>query len=126
MKFCKGYEDDAGIDIYLQRPASFLPKQFQWVDLGVSVSIPRGYLGLIQPRSSASMRGIMIANCPIDPGYTGNLHAMIFNCSNETINFKPGERICQLVVVKCEPNILGITPIKDGVRGNNCEGSTNV
>lgn len=123
-RLSKAYQNDVGMDISVTKIISLLPKQYLWIDLDMSIEVAPGYLGLIQPRSSAAKRGILIANCPIDPDYTGSIHVMVFNCSNETITISPGEKFCQLVMVRCEPNPYGIVARKSGLRGNNGEGST--
>lgn len=124
MRLRKAYKNDAGTDILLDKPVSLLPKQFVWVDLHMSVLIKPGYFGLVQPRSSAAKRGLLIANCPIDADYTGSIHAMVFNASNETINYAEGESFCQIVVVKCKPNIFKVKPLKQGKRQDHKEGSS--
>ena len=50
-------------------------------------------------RSSISKKNITIGNAPIDASYTGEIHMMVSNNSNETLEFEVGERLAQLVII---------------------------
>jgi dUTP diphosphatase len=73
---------------------------------GVKVQLPKGYAGLLLPRSSIYKTGPWVmANSVglIDTDYTGELKA-VFRCTSDDwdINTPPyelGERICQLMIV---------------------------
>lgn len=73
---------------------------------GLSVNIPKGYVGLIFPRSSISKKSLMLTNSVgvIDHGYNGEI-LFKFKVTAEygTANFyKPGDRIGQLVLMPLE------------------------
>ena len=107
-KFFKSYKKDAGTDIVMSETVTLKAKEMTDVPLRVNVNPPRRHLAIVCPRSSYAMKGIFIANCPIDSGYTGNIRAIVYNSSNEDIVVHQGERFCQFIVLKCKPNILGI------------------
>ena len=50
-------------------------------------------------RSSISKKNIVIGNAPIDASYTGEIHMMVSNNSNDEIHFEKGERLAQLVII---------------------------
>lgn len=119
----KAYEDDAGYDlyayvrwdygIYADGKNTFLeitPYEVFCVHTGIAVSIPKGYVGLVLPRSSITKRGIKIAQGTgvIDSGYQGqvNVEVVLDQATAEECAFdegypiiKHGERIAQLVIV---------------------------
>lgn len=89
---------DVGADVYLPEFFMLKPKVMNKVPLGIAVHIPQGFEGQIRPRSGTLLRGIEIHNPPIDPGYTGEIHALVSLTGDEPIAIATGERICSLVV----------------------------
>lgn len=79
------------------------------VPLGTRVSIPNGYAGKIIPRSGLAARhGITILNAPglIDPGYKGEVMAVLFNTDPQPFKIEPGDRVAQLAIVKVEHPVM--------------------
>jgi dUTP pyrophosphatase len=76
------------------------------VPTGVSVAIPVGYAGFIQPRSGLALtHGITCLNTPglIDSGYRGELKVLLINTDPDAdFEIKRGERIAQLVIQAVE------------------------
>ena len=50
-------------------------------------------------RSSISKQNITIGNAPIDASYTGEIHMMVSNNSENLVHFYKGDRLAQLVVI---------------------------
>lgn len=123
-RLLKGYKDDAGVDIILDKDVTFMPHKTTSVNLNMSIDVPIGHMCLICPRSSAAKKGISISTSIIDPGYTGKVHAIVHNVSNDIINFKKGEAFCQFVIQE----VIGFdAKIKnEGVRGDNKFGSSDL
>lgn len=121
----KGYMQDAGCDIILQRNAMFRPMCTQILELDLQVDIPEGFMGMLIARTSAAIKGLNVAMCPIDPHYNGKVNAIVHNISHDTIVYKKGESFCQLVIVPMlvltEPPI---TIRKSGTRNDGKFGST--
>ena len=73
---------------------------------GISVAIPKGYAGLVLPRSGLAMRhGVAPVNTPglIDSGYRGEVMVPLVNHDLEaTFCVERGMRIAQLVLVRAE------------------------
>ena len=99
-RFLKGYSEDAGIDIIIDSNLTFMPHKTTVVSLNLSIDVPIGHMCIICPRSSAAKKGISISTSIIDPGYLGNIHAIVHNVSNDILEFKKGESFCQFVIVK--------------------------
>lgn len=126
---------DAGADVYAPTDETIPAHGSVCYDLGFGVEIPEGYVGLVFPRSGKAGKGIGMELPPIDCGYTGNIHAVLTNHTDEDYLITEGERIAQLVILPA------ITPVfrfmeeteetkakalieAEGARGNNGFGST--
>lgn len=96
-RFVKGYIDDAGVDIILDRDVTFMPMSTTTIDLNVNITPEISSAAFLCARTSAAQRGIQVAACPIDPFYTGNVSAIVTNISNDIISYKKGEAFCQYV-----------------------------
>lgn len=119
------HEYDAGIDIPFSTEVILAPKETTVVNTMVRVAIPRGMLGMLISRSSAAKKGLIVAMSPIDSGYTGDIHVIVSNTSNNTYKFLPGEAIAQIVVMPCTLVELTAGSIDDD-RGNGAFGSTSL
>ena len=95
----KGTDGSAGYDLYVDDVEWH--RHSQMVKYGVSVEIPKGYVGLIIERSSLHHRDIKIMNTlgVIDSDYRGELMTPVM-IPNHTMVVN-GERLTQLVVVPC-------------------------
>lgn len=139
----RSHEDDAGLDMYAAESKKVTIND-HLVRLGVGVDIPRGYVGLLLPRSSMNKQGIVTLLGVIDSGYTGEVKAAfvselkfsIYNYNSYATSFpvsdlQPGEfeihkgdRICQLVVVPIMCVDACWDTEKEDERGDNGFGST--
>ena len=95
----KGYDADAGIDIILKDDVVILPLSTMKIDLGVKITPDEGTMSYLCARTSAANRGLIVAMCPIDPNYVGDVSAMVHNVSNDVLVFRKGESFCQVVTV---------------------------
>lgn len=93
------YDNDAGIDIKLIKDITIAPHSTETVGCGFGLKLPAGVMAQIITRSSISKKNIVIGNAPIDSSYTGEIHMMVSNNSNEELHFKIGERLAQLVII---------------------------
>jgi len=116
---------DAGIDIPLESPLMLRPGVVYPVTIptGLSVEIPKGFMGMLIPRTSAARRGIHIAASPIDSGYTGIIHMIITYTGTHIELINEGESIAQLVILPCILAEL-VTEIENDDRGAGAFGST--
>lgn len=89
---------DVGADVYLPCDFTLEPGKVNKVPLGIAIALPNGYEGNLRARSGSLLRGIITHNPAIDPGYTGEIHALVSITGKEPIELKAGERICSLVI----------------------------
>lgn len=90
---------DAGADVF--SPVAFDIPGHGTVKLclEISVHIPNGYVGFVMPRSGNAANGLSVAPVPIDPSYTGKIHAIITNQKSGLMRVYAGDKVAQLVVM---------------------------
>jgi dUTP pyrophosphatase len=97
----------AGMDVRANLAESVVlgPLERAMVPTGLFVELPAGYEMQVRPRSGlAAKHGLTVLNSPgtIDADYRGEICVILVNLSSEPFEVKPGERIAQLVVARCE------------------------
>lgn len=118
-------DGSAGYDLYATRIITETTTQIRY-GTGVAVEIPKGYCGLIFPRSSICNRGLQLSNCVgvIDSDYRGEITA-VFNLQYPYQIYEVGERIAQMVVVPCETlDFEVVNELEETKRGIGGYGST--
>lgn len=97
---------DAGADLCTRIDITIKPGERVLVPTGISIALPNGYVALVHPRSGLAIKfGISIVNTPgtVDAGYRGELQVILINHDlTESISFKKGDRIAQLVIQQVE------------------------
>ena len=95
----KAHKHDAGFDLAIPDSVELAPFERKTVDLRVRVLIPRGFVGLIFPRSSMTLQGVGVPTGVIDAGYTGHIRLVLVNRSSKPKLFVATERVAQLLIV---------------------------
>ena len=118
----RAHANDVGADVFAPYDLKINPRETVKIPLGFGLTIPPGFGGFIFPRGSIAAQGLSVSLNPVDPDYTGEVHAVITNMSPETYSISASDRIGQLVIIPCA--ICNFTT--DGVaeRGDNGFGST--
>ena len=97
---------DAGADLTTRIDLTINPGERMLVPTGISIALPNGYVALVHPRSGLAIKhGISMVNTPgtIDAGYRGELQVILINHDlAQSVSFKKGDRIAQLVIQKVE------------------------
>lgn len=121
---------DAGVDLRASADVTIAARGGRaLVPTGISIAIPDGYAGFIQPRSGLAYKhGVTVLNTPglIDSGYRGELKVLLIN-TDPTTDFEVvrGERIAQLVIQAYEEvNFEEVQNLPDSERGLGGFGST--
>lgn len=101
------------------------------VPTGISIAIPAGHAGFIQPRSGLALKhGLTVLNTPglIDSGYRGELKVLLINTDPDAdFEVTRGERIAQLVIQRYEQvDFVEVVELDDSSRGEGGFGSTGV
>lgn len=118
----RAHDNDSGADVFAVSDVVLEPRTTTKVGIGLGVKIPDGYDIVMHCKSGMSSKGIWVSNAPIDAGYTGEIHAILYNATDEPVLIKEGEKISQMVV---RPVIYAdfVTDLKDA-RGADGFGST--
>ena len=103
-KYSKG--GDAGADIVTRIDLTLEPGERALAPTGIAIALPNGYVALVHPRSGLAIKhGISMVNTPgtVDAGFRGELQVILINHDlTESVSFKKGDRIAQLVIQKVE------------------------
>jgi dUTP pyrophosphatase len=118
----RAHAGDAGYDLRSVEEVSLPPGGRALVRTGISVAIPRGYAGLVLPRSGLAMRhGIAPVNTPglIDSGYRGEIMVPLINHDpEETFRVERGMRVAQLILTRAEDvNFAEVEVLEAGTDG---------
>lgn len=75
------HEGDAGFDLCSMEDVTLFPGQWKKVKSGISCAIPRGFVGLVTPRSGLGCEGLVLKNTVgvIDSPYRGEIGLPLFN-----------------------------------------------
>lgn len=128
-----GSEFAAGADLYAiihneENKIEILPGETAFIDTGIVMEIPNGYVGLIYARSGlACKQGLAPANKVgvIDSDYRGNIMVALYNQSNETRIVSEGDRIAQIIIQPVEQFGFKVKEnLSDTIRGNGGFGSS--
>lgn len=124
----RSYPTDAGADLASPETIKLFPNTHAFIDLGLSIELPPGTVGLIFARSGLGSRnGIRPRNCVgvIDEKYRGTLGIMVENASDEFYTIHQGDKIAQLVVVPIlTPDFEIVDELDETDRGAGGFGST--
>lgn len=77
---------------------------------GVCMQAPPGTYIRIAPRSGLSLKGIVLSAGVVDPGFTGELQAVILNFSGFEYTFNKGDRIAQAIFEGVHPYPISFIP----------------
>lgn len=89
----------AGFDMCAPERVVIEPDQTYWVESGVAMAIPEGYVGLIWPRSGLAYKfGADTLGGVIDADYRAEVKIGLINHGKQPIEIAAGERVCQLIV----------------------------
>lgn len=121
----KAHATDAGYDLYA------VSKAYDDVGnvvygTGIAVEIPRGYVGLVFPRSSIARTSLTLSNSVgvIDSGYRGEIMAK-FRISKIGTEYQRGERVAQLIIIPYpEIEFEEVEELSDSDRGTGGYGSS--
>lgn len=124
-------DGDAGMDLTVTRIISETEYNITY-GYDIAFEIPRGYVGLLFPRSSVRNKNLVLSNCVgvIDSGFRGEIQTTFKKIScvdNEYLEPKYyiGERACQIIILPYPRiRIIESKELSDSERGDGGFGST--
>ena len=93
---------DAGLDLYAADTTTLQPGERALVPCGIAIAIPKGHVGLVNPRSGLAVdHGLTVLNGPgtIDAGYRGELKVLLINLGQDAVEIRHGQRVAQLLLL---------------------------
>lgn len=127
----KAHDTDAGFDCYA-RTCEVLTETMQVrYNLGFSIEIPEGHVGLVFPRRSVCRQDLQLSNSVgvIYSGYSGEVSA-VFNLvairgEFDVKIYKTGDRVAQLIIIPYpEVQLVESDTLSETERGKGGYGST--
>lgn len=97
-------------------------------DTGIALEIPKGYVGLVFPRSSIADKELLLTNSVgvIDSGYRGSIKAKFKHTKTNPNIYNIGDRIAQLIILPYPHiNFKEVEKLSETERGDKGYGSTN-
>lgn len=125
----KAHETDAAFDLVAVDKAYDPESQYIEIGTGIAIELPKGYIGLLFPRSSISKTPLSLCNSVgvIDENYRGEI-CLRFNKIKENLDhyeYDVGDRVGQLMVIKREDvQFEEVEELEDTDRGSGGFGST--
>ena len=112
----------------LSEPVDIDPGETKMVGSGFSIALEQGYAAFVFARSGLGINhGIVPANCVgvIDSDYRGEIIVGLKNTSGKPFRVNDGDRIAQMVIVRCEkPELCLSGELCETQRGSGGFGST--
>lgn len=93
-------EGDAGMDLTITSILSDTEKDITY-GFGIAMEIPKGFVGLVFPRSSVRKYDLSLTNCVgvIDSGYRGEIQATFKKTHNGEKQYLIGDRAAQIMIL---------------------------
>lgn len=116
----KAFEDDACFDLFSVEKKWIPSNSLEEVNCGIHIEIPKGWVGLIRPRSSFIRKGCVVQGT-IDAGYRGYISVFLNNTGKEPLSINVGDRIGQIFFTKVHnvkmKQVKELSKSKRGERG---------
>lgn len=135
QELTKGSPDSAGIDLKLIEEVVIDPQQTKVVKTDLFLEIPKGYFGLLVPRSSFGLNHpeLLIRTGIIDSDFRGELSIVIFNSTkrklfkNNSVVLNSNQRIAQIILIPhISPVLSKVDILSKTKRGSGDFGSTGL
>lgn len=91
-------DGDAGMDL-TATSAQYLDNEHVKYGFGIAIEIPKGFVGLVFPRSSCFKQRQILSNAVgvIDSGYRGEISAVMIGTAIG--GYKTGDRVAQILIL---------------------------
>ena len=122
------HEGDAGMDLYSIKEYSLKPGERTCAQTGIKIAIPRGYAGIIKPKSGLALNhGVDIMAGVIDSGYRGEIGVVMINLGHKELKVDKSQKIAQMIFYQVHhPSIKEVSSLDETSRGEGGFGSTGV
>lgn len=94
----RAHHNDSGADCFASQGTIIPAHSVAKVPTGVGLELPDGYDVVVHCKSGLSTKGIWASNAPVDAGYRGEIHAILYNTTNKDFVINAGDKIGQFVL----------------------------
>jgi dUTP pyrophosphatase len=95
----RGSDESAGLDLHTVDSVTIPPGHRALLKTGLSMSMPKGYVGLIWPRSKlAAKMGIDVLAGVVDSDYRGEVMISLLNTGLDTVEIRTGDKVAQMII----------------------------
>ena len=95
----RGSDESAGLDLHTIESVTIPPGQRALLKTGLAMSMPKGYVGLIWPRSKlAAKMGIDVLAGVVDSDYRGEIMISLLNTGLDPVEIKTGDKAAQMII----------------------------
>lgn len=127
------YDGDAGLDLTAVSVNSEINECGQFVIVyhtGLALEIPKGYVGLLFPRSSIANKSLVLTNCVgvVDSNYRGEVLLKFKNTTGDSVPavYPIGAKIAQLIIMPYPTiNLIESDELSKTERGEGGYGSSD-
>lgn len=129
VKPTKAHDEDAGFDLYMPLDMFGICRAHgsMEVDTGVHMVIPKGYCGVLVSKSGLNVKHNITSTGLIDSGFTGSIRVKLINHGNDTLEFKGGDKLTQIIILPVpDVELVEIEELPKTERGENGFGSTGM
>jgi dUTP pyrophosphatase len=120
-------DGDAGMDLTITSQISNTTFDVSY-GFGLAMEIPKGFVGLVFPRSSVRKYDLSLTNCVgvIDSGYRGEIQATFKKTNGlDSLKYEIGDRGAQIIILPYpQIKIIESNELSDTERGSGGFGST--
>lgn len=95
----RAHDTDVGADVYAANDMIIKARSIGVVNLGFGLKLPKGIMACMFPKSGITSKGILSTLPPVDPGYTGEVHAILYNFTDEDYEIKRGQKVAQMILL---------------------------
>lgn len=120
-------DGDAGLDLIATSKWYDEENEKVAFGFGLAFEIPRGYVGLLFPRSSNRKTKLLLSNAVgvLDSGYRGEVMAFWTPVERPVKNYEVGDKVVQLLIVPYpEIEMVEVEELSDSERGSGGFGSS--
>jgi len=97
----RGSDESAGLDICTIESVTIAAGQRALLRTGLAMSMPRGYVGLIWPRSKlAAKMGVDVLAGVVDSDYRGEIMVSLLNTGQDAVELRSGDKVAQMIIQK--------------------------
>ena len=117
---------DVGYDILARVKITVPPGETLKINSGVAVQPEPGFWTQVVDRSSLAKLGLKVYGGIVDTGYTGDIHVMLHNSSDQPVTIEQGNGLAQLVIHERHVHDLcAVDDLDETERGDTGFGSTD-